>query len=622
MFRSSVCLLTVSVYAALGSSVGLVACRTVAAPVAPVIASAPDAGAPAPPDESPIHLTLVGTNDVHGWVMGQHEAFPQGDIIAGGVATLAAYLRILREENPGGVVLVDAGDLFQGTLMSNLTEGAVVIEAFNRLRYDAASIGNHEFDYGPVGPVSAATHPSMDPFGALKARIAQASFPLLSTNIYEAATGLRPEWLKGDGSVIIERNGVKIGLFGLTTPQTPTVTLPINVASLRFGSLAPEAMTAARRLREKGADVVIAIVHAGGKCGDCSHAHDLSSCDLDSGEVFEMLRGLPEHTLDGVVAGHTHAQVGHFVNGTPVMENLALGKYFGVIDLYLDRQTHKVVADKTKITSGIEICETVDKSLGTCDAKRLKAYAADVRPAPAEFHGQVIAPDLPILDAIEPARQQVAALQSKDLGVAVPEHLGRNYESESALGDVLADSLRALMKADVAMLNPGGLRADLRSGTLKYGSVYEVIPFDNQIATLDLTGEQLRRVLVAAYGGKKGVFQLSGLEVKLGRCPSPDRLKGVNLPGGKPIDIGGHYRLVMPDFLARGGDGLGPVLATIAHERVDLGDTRGNLRDELVAFWQTRKTPLVAPKSGRVTFVDSGEDCSSGSKIDAQRGSP
>jgi 5'-nucleotidase len=599
------------------------ACRTPAAPqptTGAVRIAAPSAEGPVA--DAPVHLTLVGTNDVHGWVMPQKETFPRGDILAGGVATFAAYLRVLREENPTGLVLVDAGDLFQGTLMSNLTEGSVVIEAFNLLRYDAASIGNHEFDYGPLGPVSAATHPSMDPFGALKARIEQAKFPLLSTNIYEAATGLRPEWLRGDGSIIIERSGLKIGIFGLTTPQTPTVTLPINVATLRFGSLAPEAMTAARLLRERGADLVIAVVHAGGKCGDCSRPHDLSSCDLDSAEIFEMMQGLPEATLDAVVAGHTHAQVGHFVNGTPVMENLALGRYFGIIDLYVDPRTKRVLPQRTAITSGIEICETVDNALGTCDSRRLRQYAADVKPVPAEFHGRIIAPDLSLRDALEPARAMVAGLQTQDLGLSVPQRLGRSYEAESALGDVLADSLRTMMKTDIAMMNPGGLRADIAPGALKYGAVYEVIPFDNQIAVLDLTGEQLRRLLNAAFGGKKGVFQISGLEVKLSRCPSPDRLKSFSLPGGKAVDPAGRYRVAMPDFLARGGDGLGPVLATIEQARVDLGDTRGNLRDELVAFWKEKKLPLVAPKPGRVSFVDLGEGCGAGAKVDAHRGPP
>lgn len=581
---------------------------------------------PATPAESnqPLRITIVGTNDVHGWVMGMKERFPRGEIRYGGVATFAAYVQVLRLDNPNGVVLVDAGDLFQGTLVSNLTEGSVVIEAFNQLGYDAAAIGNHEFDYGPVGPISAATQATMDPFGALKARIAEAKFPLLSTNIYEANNeGYRPSWLPNDGEVIVERHGLKIGILGLTTPQTPTVTLPINVQTIKFRPLASEALASATRLRAKGADLVVAVVHAGGRCGDCSKKDDLSSCDLDAGEIFEMMKGLPEGTLDAVVAGHTHAQIGHIVNGTPVMESWALGRYFGVIELAIDPKTKKVIPGRTQINSGVEICETWDVETKSCDPKKLKARADEVTPVNAKFRGQIIRPDQTVLQAMQPAEQAVTELQQKDLGLSVPAQLGRVYEGESELGNFLADSLRAMSKADIAIMNPGGLRADLKEGPLTYGRVYEVIPFDNAVATLDVTGEQLDRLLTAAYGSKKGVFQVSGLEVRLSRCVVPDRLRSFSLPGGKKWDPNKRYKVALPDFLARGGDGLAPVLATIDPSHVDLAENKGsNLRDDLIAYWQTKKESFKPPKTGRVTFVDSGETCSAATRTDTHNPVP
>lgn len=563
-----------------------------------------------PDSDGAVHLTLVGTNDVHGWVMTQEERFPKGAIRFGGAAPFAGYLKLLREDNPGGVLLVDAGDLFQGTLMSNLTEGSVVIEAFNSLGYDAAAIGNHEFDYGPVGPQTHATDPNQDPFGALKARITQAKFPLLSTNIYESNSRLRPSWLPGDGTVIIERKGIKIGILGLTTPQTPTTTLPINVATLRFAALGPEALTSAKALRERGADVVIAIVHAGGRCAETKDPSDLHTCDTETGEVFEMMKGFPYGTLDAVVAGHTHAQVGHFVNGTPIIESFALGRAFGIVDLYVDPTTRKLVRERTRIRSGIEVCETMDESTGTCDPRKLRARADDVKPVAATYLGKKVATDEAVAAVLWPGEARVADLQTKPLGLTVPKTLGRNYERESPLGSFLADALRTMSRADVALLNPGGLRADLSQGPLKYGAVYEVLPFDNAVATLDITGDQLVALVRAAYAAKKGVFQVSGLEVVLDQCPGPNRLKSVFLPGGYGVDPNVRYRVVMPDFLARGGDGLGPVLATIDPRQVDLGETRGsNLRDELVDFWMKNQESFVAPTSGRLTIVPAEKPC-------------
>lgn len=593
----------------LTATFALVACQTPASSEPRVTTGAPAPALPVSANQ-PVRITIVGTNDTHGWVSLQKETFPRGEIRYGGLSLLGAYLEVLRKENVGGVVLLDAGDLFQGTLTSNLSEGAAVIEGFNVLGYDAAAIGNHEFDYGPVGPISAASQPSMDAFGALKARIAQAKFPLLSTNIYEASDGSRPRWLPGDGTVIIERKGLKIGIIGLTTPQTPTVTLPINVASLRFRPLGPEALAAATRLRERGADLVVATVHAGGRCADISHKEDTSSCDLDTAEVFEMMHTLPEGTLDAVVAGHTHAQIGQIVNGTPIIESFSFGRRFGFIDLYVDPKTKKVLPAQTAVNAAIELCETWDVETRSCDPKVLKARADQVTPVPTRFRGQIIHPVEAVAEALLPSEQATAALQVQPLGLEVPATLGRVYEGESPLGDLLADSLRALSKADVALMNPGGLRADLRQGPLTYGGIYEVIPFDNAVATLDVTGEQLERILTAAFAAKKGVMQVSGVEVKLSHCLVPDRLRGFTLQGGKKWQATRRYKVVMPDFLARGGDGFGPVLSTIDPSQVDLAENRGtNLRDDLIAFWKQKKEPLKAPRTGRVAFVDSKEDC-------------
>ncbi len=131
------------------------------------------AGAPARPDAAVplaaaphVTISLVGTNDLHGHI----EALPR-------LAGYLANLRRARARDGGGVVLVDAGDMFQGTLESNLGEGAAVVRAYNLLGYDAAAVGNHEFDYGPVGPAPSPRSPADDARGALKARAAEARVP-------------------------------------------------------------------------------------------------------------------------------------------------------------------------------------------------------------------------------------------------------------------------------------------------------------------------------------------------------------------------------------------------------------------------------------------------------------
>lgn len=588
----------------------VLACKTTepTAPIVPV--RAPEQAArPA----EPIHLTLVATNDLHGWVQPQTSTLADGSTVEeGGVAVLAGYLSILREKNPGRVLLLDGGDLFQGTLTSNLTEGEVVIAAMNHLGYTAAALGNHEFDYGPVGPASVAANPAMDPFGALKARLTQARFPLLAVNVYDARTGARPEWLGNDGTTLVEVQGVKVGIVGFITPSTPFTTNPVNVSTLRFGHLVPEAPSAVARLRAKGAEVIVAVAHAGGKCGSHDDLHDLTSCDTRDGEIFELLEGVPPGMFDAVIAGHTHQELAKIVNGTPLVETRGLGRAFATIDLFVDPKTRKVLKDRTKVSRNVSVCAKVDVATQSCDVRVLRNQKT-VEWAPATFMGQTVEVDTGLQQMLRPALARVEQEQQRKLGVTVPRTLTRNYESESALGDFLADSLRRMERADVALLNPGGLRADLPAGELAYGHVYEVLPFDNTVATLTVTGDELKRLLYVAYGGRKGVFQVSGLKLKLNRCPGQGRLRDFTLENGKPIRPDKRYRVVLPDFLARGGDGLGPVTGSIPPARVDLGMTRPhNFRDSLVEFWQSEGAPLVAPEPGRIAFVDGGAGCSAG----------
>jgi 5'-nucleotidase len=588
----------------------LSACRTPSPPPP----SAPDkAGGAAA--TAPIRITIIGTNDLHGWVYPQKNKLPSGqDMEEGGSATFASYLAILRADNPGGTLLLDAGDLFQGTLASNLTEGSVVIDVFNALGYQAAAIGNHEFDYGPVGPVSVANSPEMDPFGALKERMKQAHFPMLAVNIYDAKGVDRPAWLGNDGTTLLEVKGLRVGILGLITPSTPYTTNPVNVASLRFGSLAPEALTAAKRLRERGADLVVAVAHAGGRCGSVDDPHSLTTCDLQAGEIFEMLEQLPPGTFDAVVAGHTHAQIGQFVRDTPVVETPGQGRAFGTIDLYVDASTRKVIPEKTAIKPVIPICEQVDVATGQCDPRRIKDLKA-VKLQPATFLGKPIARSADIDRLIAPAMAMVEADQHRKLGLKLPEQLSRNYEGESTLGDVLSDAVREMESADLALLNPGGIRADLPSGDLTYGDVYDVLPFDNTVADVTLTGEELKRLLNAAYGGRKGVFQISGMAVQLARCAGPARLKNATFADGKPIASEKKYKLAVPDFLARGGDGLGPIMGSLPANRIDLGTSRElNFRDSVVAQWQKKGKSLVAPKSPRISYVDDGTVCEAAAK--------
>src|SRR5687767_10145413 len=184
----------------------LVLLPRIAGAVAPSFALAGQApGTSGKTQGAAVTLSIVGTNDLHGGVLPAEGR--------GGLAWLGGYvnnLRAARARDGGAVLLIDAGDMWQGTLESNLDEGATVVAAYNALGYTAAAVGNHEFDFGPAGPAATPRNASDDPRGALKARATEATFPFLAANLIDTSTGWPVAWPNVKPSAIVEVSGVKV----------------------------------------------------------------------------------------------------------------------------------------------------------------------------------------------------------------------------------------------------------------------------------------------------------------------------------------------------------------------------------------------------------------------------
>ena len=237
-----------------------------------------------------VTLSIVGTTDLHGRV------FPDGG--RGGLALLGGYLRNLRaarEADGGAVLLLDAGDTFEGGIAANISEGALVVDAYNALGYDALAIGNHEFDYGALDTAARDGRGPPDMRGALKAAAARARFPFLAANLIDAATGRPVAWPNVRPSTLVDAAGLRVGIVGVMTRYALTRTLAANVQGLDTTALEPAVEHEARRLRRRGADIVLVLAHAGGACFRFDDPTDLSSCD-DDAEIFELARRLPPGT--------------------------------------------------------------------------------------------------------------------------------------------------------------------------------------------------------------------------------------------------------------------------------------------------------------------------------------
>jgi len=540
----------------------------------------------------PVHVVVVGTTDVHGWFEGHRDANPP----YGGLPLFAAYVEALRAANPGHVIVVDSGDVFQGTLESNYFEGKPLVDAYNAIGYSAVAVGNHEFDYGPAGrEKSVPRDPGDDPLGALKERVAQARFPFLSANISEKATGKTPAWVHR--SAMVKVDGAKIGIIGLSTPDTPVTTQAANVAALSFTDPVKAAVGEAAALRAAGADAVIVIAHMGGRCKDINDIHDVASCETNQ-EVMRFLAAIPKGTIDAYFAGHTHSQMRQVIEGVPVLQALNYGREFSMLDLWVDPAQHRVA--KTELRPLTMICAKVFEKTATCDPKLAPAGAALV---PRVFEGKTIAPDAKMAALLKPYEEQVEAKKMEPLGVRTTAEFAKGYSIESPLGDLLADLMREGTGADVAFINGGGIRSTLPKGELKYGDIFEVSPFDNFPATVTMTGAQITEMLRITTNAGRGALQPSGLRYTYDAAKPADRLVSVTLPDGQPLDPNKLYKVVLPDFLVTGGEGLGGLMKQLPAERKSF-DMSQPLRELFVAALKKRKEPLVPKTDGRVTVLN------------------
>lgn len=474
-----------------------------------------------------IHLTILHLNDTHGFIRPQIDKSVDAKTPVGGIEYLARMIEEERSRNPEGTILLSAGDMFQGTPISNVFRGRPVLEIMNRLCFDAMTLGNHEFDWGRRALIGLA---------------AAAKFPFLAANVAgkkgKFSSRIKPY-------VVLERKGLKIAVIGITTPDVPFITKPGNVKGLSFAK--PEKILPGliEKLRAK-ADLIIVLSHIG----------------------FEEDKALAQAVpgIDVIVGGHSHTAVFRpaEVNGAIIVQAKCYARYLGVLKLRIDAESRKIVSydgtDNLRITfSGPD--RPVDERI----ARFVKSYE----------------------DRIKTRFEQVVGETRTDLV--------RNPQSESNLGNLICDAMRAAAGSQIAFQNSGGIRADVCRGKITLGRLFTVLPFDNEIVSMDLTGRRIRTALEQSVAGEHSILQVSGIEVRYDLSRPPGSRVVAAWVGGRELDPQKTYRVTINDFIAAGGDRFRVFLDGENIERG--GELRGAVADYL------RSHSPVDPKvEGRIRF--------------------
>jgi len=567
--------------------------------VAVVVLAAIGADArPKKKEAEPIRLTLVALNDFHGALDGE-EALAGPDAGRWGSASVvAAYVEAIRAENPEGTLLLDAGDMLQGPLLCNHFEGAPVADFYRHLGVAAAALGNHEFDYGPVGPDSVPVGDE-DPRGALGVYAQRVGIPILSANVRQVGEGhpLPPQIVP---SHLVEVAGVQVGLIGITTTKTPTQTVGVNVADLAFDDPAPAVEREVKALRKQGAEVIVVLGHLSQGCKGNGGWPPPENC-RPHGELGAILEG-GGGAIDAVLAGHEHAFYANTTEGVAVTESGSRGRSLARVELYVDPGTRRVIRDRTEVHTPISVCELAPaEGRGCYDRKAKGPWTA------ATYGGATITPDAEVVALLEPYRAEVESLCAEPLGTAAAS-IGRSRGGESAAGNLTADAMRAhFPDADVAVVNGGSLRADLDPGPISFCDVYSVFPFDTRITEVRMTGAELRELMRIGTSGAHSVLQVSGIRLVIDASRKDgvdrdgdgevafwerDRLAELTFEDGTPLEPDRIYKVMVPDFVYHRPDDMQHLFGAIPAEQVthhpDL------IRDAMVELLRSTEDPLGA----------------------------
>ena len=433
-------------------------------------------------------LTIIHTNDLHGHILPEKIVGQRNR--TGGYTVFAAWLKEQRQENKKDGIplrLVDAGDIYAGTPEGNLTKGAAIVELMNAVGYDVITTGNHEYDCG---------------FYNLLRLARQARFPFLAANVSRKSNGHLPEFARP--FIIKDYQGLRIGIVGVVTDETPEITLASSTDRLLFRPPVPVVSFYRKLLREEAIDLLVVLSHLGLE---------------EDRELANQVEG-----INLIIGGHTHDLLPQPVRAgkseTLICQAGAYGRYAGRLDLWIDGDRDKIVKYKYSIFSNRE-----------------GSYP----------------PNLKIDRLVDKIKERVGAKYEEPVGLTLSDILPAE-DQESNLGDLITDAIRAKTGTEISFQNPYGIRGDLLTGEITLRNIFQVLPFEDKIVTMKLTGGQISKLLEQSFSLRKGMLQVSGLRAEYNpRLPVGRRLISLRI-GDETANPQKLYSVSVAGFLAEGGD--------------------------------------------------------------------
>ncbi len=484
-------------------------------------------------DDGLLRVHLLWTNDMHGHIAPEPARFmnPEFPPPLGGGPSAANYIKEVRAKAAAAgeeVLLVDVGDMFQGTPIGNKTKGEAVIEYYNAIGYDFAVPGNHDFDMGRENTE----------------RLANLSnFPWIAANLREKETGEPVSWVQP--TLMLEFQGIKIGVVGIITPGTASMSFPEHIAGLDFLEMPPTVEEYRDKLKEEGADIIFLAIHEG--------------LPYDPKEGWKKIAGGTETETDQEQQGTYGSN--HSYGGMNLMElvntvsglDLAVGGHThrGYSEPWIDPVNHTMCFESYGNGSSLgHAVLLIDRKSGTL----LGYEGADDRGTLITLFEDEIWPDEEIAAVIRPYHEQAEAELNKVIGTSAVSMV--RGSPTSPLGAMVADAMREYFDADFSFQNLGGIRANIAAGDVTARDIFSVLPFGNELVEVRMDGRMVRRVIERKLAGNSGGIIISGVKMEYDTTrPDYDRVVTLEFDG-QPWDPDRIYKVIVTNFLMEGNSGL------------------------------------------------------------------
>ena len=588
-----------------------------------------------PRDKNYTYIPIVGTDDIHGYF------FPKVNKIkldnqtltykTGGLEYVAKYINILREEfGSNRVLYFDAGDFYQGGIDSVLFDGEIMLDFFNLIGLNGSTVGNHEFDYSREW---------------VEKKISKANYKVLINNIMDSSTHKKEGALgkNHETSHLYEVNldngdTIKIGVIGLSFNMKNDKKLPNTWGNrdtwdnLTFFSYMEELVSESNKLRQEGASAVLVISHFGLVCNQTeamkldmytkSSVQGKCFRDDEDSVLYKLLDLLEPGIIDGIIGGDTHMEMHHWEKNIPMMSVPTHARYLNIMYLPFEKGNdgrYTLVKDEIKIEGPLPACEKIFKNSQNCELISSKEYKEVGELINFSWHGKKIETDeivQPIYDKYyeqykDYAEQNIVTFKGFD-------KVKVDKSGDCILCNTYLDAIKEIKEADFAIINKGIFPEQLVPSTLTRADFYNQMPYLDKICTVDVTGEELKKIVSTVQSVGKYFYPSSNLKqtIKVDKSGKKEVTDIQIYVNGEPTDIEDTkiYKMASSMFVLSensGEDFAKGDSYKIIHEKAinnKVTCSKKTIDEEMSQFFKGRGTidlkDKVDPQNPRIILVE------------------